>query len=483
MIIWKLGFTNAWRNLSRSSVAILSMAIAASFLTYSISLGRGYPGLIKKDYRSIIGGDIQVYSTQFDPIVPEGEAEWQYQRMHASPLTDLETFHPQLFHKGYLTRYANKMVFDTEHIAALAAFPEVRAVYPRYLLPVEQYTPMGHRSVALHGRDHQLDNMLAHHPRHIINEGRWLEASDAGKYVAVVSEYQHWVSGEPVAKVGDTLTVTVPRVVHKDDGTVSFDYEYTMSIDLAVVGKYVATTRYVQMPGAAPQSEGRYAYWINDEIHIPVETWRELWTLAGGGDFLPEQVSLLLDDVSYMENAVAALAHRFPEWTFISVPVQARNAERQGLNETFIPPGWVAVETLDTQSTVQPDIRIPLSILILCNAALVVSSNLLIMVSERKKEIGILRAVGAKRVDIVQMILCEALLITGLGGGGGFLFMRVPAFINQVSNHVHMATILMGIAGDIILVICAASSISLVFGLIPALRMAALPVVEVLQYE
>ena len=34
----RLGFQNAWRNLQRSILAILAMALAASFFTFTVSL-------------------------------------------------------------------------------------------------------------------------------------------------------------------------------------------------------------------------------------------------------------------------------------------------------------------------------------------------------------------------------------------------------------------------------------------------------------
>ena len=41
-MFFRLGFQNAWRNLSRSLLAVVSMAVAAAFFTYVISLGKGY---------------------------------------------------------------------------------------------------------------------------------------------------------------------------------------------------------------------------------------------------------------------------------------------------------------------------------------------------------------------------------------------------------------------------------------------------------
>lgn len=43
------------------------------------------------------------------------------------------------------------------------------------------------------------------------------------------------------------------------------------------------------------------------------------------------------------------------------------------------------------------------------------------MVTDRKKDIGIMRAVGASRPQIVQMVMCEAVVLGVLGGAGGYM--------------------------------------------------------------
>src|SRR6185436_5165104 len=51
----------------------------------------------------------------------------------------------------------------------------------------------------------------------------------------------------------------------------------------------------------------------------------------------------------------------------------------------------------------------------------VIMSLMLIAVSERRREIGVRRAVGATRADILRQFLVEAALISALGGVLGVL--------------------------------------------------------------
>jgi len=103
-----------------------------------------------------------------------------------------------------------------------------------------------------------------------------------------------------------------------------------------------------------------------------------------------------------------------------------------------------------------------------------------IAVRERTQEIGLLRAVGAKRRRISQLFLGEAMLLAGLGGalglgaGLGIVALAgvlVPALPSQVSP-------LYVVLAEIIAVI-----IGLVAGVLPAYRAAALEPLEALRAE
>jgi putative ABC transport system permease protein len=43
------------------------------------------------------------------------------------------------------------------------------------------------------------------------------------------------------------------------------------------------------------------------------------------------------------------------------------------------------------------------------------------IISERKREVGLLRAIGARRSQVIRILLAEAAFTTGLGGIGGVL--------------------------------------------------------------
>lgn len=477
MTFIRLGTTNAWRNLARSLFAILSMAVAAGFLTYSISLSRGYPLLYKADCRAVIGGEIVVYARQFGGTIPEGESRWRHSFLAQSPFSDLSDFHPELLNYGYLSSESPKASFQSPDVQELAeSLPDIDFIYPRYQLPA--YTlDNNRRSTPLRGRDSDLDALLSRHPRELLRDGRWFSEEDEGEMVAVTSFYQKLPEGSHIAEVGSTIVVEVPRLIYVDDEPI-FQNTQPLRFELKVVGNIEVVTRQLDVEGGSVP-----VYWELPEIQVPLQTWQKIWQEIGGRAYQPEQLTLGYGDLSYLEDSVLSLRQQFPQYTIYGIPEHFQQAERRGLIERLVLNMEELIVTEDTQSALPLDLRLPFTVLIFINAALVVASNLLIMVNERKTEIGILKAVGSQRGQVLLMILSEALLISLVGASVGFIFFRIPATLNQLTNGLRINTILSSILQDAAIVYSVSFVFSLVFGLLPGLRTANLSVMEVLRNE
>jgi len=104
---------------------------------------------------------------------------------------------------------------------------------------------------------------------------------------------------------------------------------------------------------------------------------------------------------------------------------------------------------------------------------------MLATVSERTREIGIRRALGARKRDIVAQFLAETLLLTFLGGIIGiFLGSFIPFFVTKFA---HMATVTT--FSSLMLAFGISGIIGLTFGLYPAWHAANMNPIESLRHE
>jgi putative ABC transport system permease protein len=104
---------------------------------------------------------------------------------------------------------------------------------------------------------------------------------------------------------------------------------------------------------------------------------------------------------------------------------------------------------------------------------------MLATVSERTREIGIRRALGAKKRDIVLQFLSETLLLTLLGGILGICLGSFVPFM--VTRFGHMPTVITG--GSLLLAFGISGVVGIVFGLYPAYRAANMDPIESLRHE
>ena len=213
----------------------------------------------------------------------------------------------------------------------------------------------------------------------------------------------------------------------------------------------------------------------NTDLYVPITTARErfgdLQETRTGGSVSREQVELhqiiveiaSLDAVEANAAAIEAMLARFHSRTSayrVNVPLALlRQAEATRRNFNIVL-GAIA----------------GISLLV---GGIGIMNIMLASVTERTREIGVRRAIGAKQRQIVQQFLIETIVLSTTGGIIGVAIgMLIPWIISRTVDMPTYVTPL-----SVILALGVSMFVGIIFGIYPAIRAAKLDPIEALRHE
>src|SRR5262245_24618891 len=140
-------------------------------------------------------------------------------------------------------------------------------------------------------------------------------------------------------------------------------------------------------------------------------------------------------------------------------------------------PSWILESFNQVLATVTL-IVVPIVSVALLIGGIGVMNIMLVSVTERTKEIGVRRAIGARRSDIILQFLLEASMLTGAGGVIGVILGFLISFLLsalRMPSQVPLIWVFVGFSVSV--------AIGLIAGIYPAFKASRLDPIEALRYE
>ncbi|MGI6358248.1 MAG: ABC transporter permease [Bacillota bacterium] len=470
----RLGVLSIIRQLSRSALALISLVLAAVSLTANLTISSGYPALAYANYRHYLGGDIVVYPVRI-MTSPDEQGDLQLYRLAENEFSTLTMFYPHVSKEGFLSNTRPVLRSMTqEELDALQRHPEVMDVSPLYRLPAWRSTVAADLPVAV--RALKEGDPLE---QYLLNQVPAQELSG----VIPVWLNSRIPSSTSLPEPGAQIKLTLPTLVMAPDGSVQIDDTRLSEIDAQVAGYYALPTRSISWPDGQGGTMTEQGYFNRDEIWVRASDWQAIWQLAAPTKPpMAFSCGVIVKNMGFLESVSGELQLNNPQFTVVSAPNLARVASQSQLIDHFqMAPKEYLAGTAKAQLGFPQDMGRLLSLFIYLNAGLLMAARMLTGAAARRKEIGILKAIGARRRDIMLMAITEAVTLSVIGSTVGFVITYAAALLQQLTNHVAFSSIILDLLQSYGVVMGQTVAIGLVFGLMPAWRLSKMTVNEVLR--
>ena len=201
---------------------------------------------------------------------------------------------------------------------------------------------------------------------------------------------------------------------------------------------------------------------VNDMVVIPLETARGF-----NQDIVQlQQITLRLEDADASDETTAEIA-------------QILRDRRDGEEDFTITTQQQLVDTTDSVFRVLTGFTAAVASISLLVGGIGVMNIMLVTVTERTREIGIRKAIGATRTQILMQFLIEALVITLAGGFIGIALSIILGYVISAQTAIRpaMDPWILGLAASVSLIV------GIIFGTWPAIRAARKEPTSALKHE
>jgi putative ABC transport system permease protein len=207
----------------------------------------------------------------------------------------------------------------------------------------------------------------------------------------------------------------------------------------------------------------------DDAVMMPLRTAQV--KLGGAGTTQVSSISVQVRSAEEMDLAQAQL----------TAILRARHGLETGVDDDFrVQNQEDIVDSVTETSGTFTTLLASIAAISLVVGGIGIMNIMLVSVTERTREVGLRKAVGAKRADILLQFLAEAVVLSGIGGLVGVALGTVAA---QIITPMLGGTQALVTGESVLLAVTVSLAIGVFFGLYPANRAARLNPIDALRYE